>query len=185
MRDAPSSAFLRKPIGVAPVWLSWPLHRHLIPAHALNAGDDANDPALGLKDRTLLDVKFEHGLELVRTHRLTAEIADALQFVAELDALAVLAAIGKVLGEYSCINAGTEHGGREARPFLVGPVDDHDGGIRFVSQIDHGAERFKGAQYTQHAVKLAAGWLGIEMRAHGDGEQIAAPARPCRKHVAD
>ena len=71
-------------------------HRHLIPAHALNAGDDADHLVLGLEDRPLLDVKLEHRLELDVAGLGLALVADALQFIAELDALAVLARIGIV-----------------------------------------------------------------------------------------
>ena len=65
--------------------------RDLVPAHALHAGDDADHLALVLEDRSLLDVKLEHGAEPVAARFLGAAIADAVELVAEASAVAVFA----------------------------------------------------------------------------------------------
>ncbi len=69
-----------------------PGDRHLIPAHALDAFDDADHRAGILKNRPLLDMQFEHRLELARAGLLLALVADADQLIAELHAIAVLPA---------------------------------------------------------------------------------------------
>ena len=67
----------RAGMGLAPGQLD------LVPAHALHAGDDADDLLLGLEDRPLLDMEFEHGAELDRAGRRLAAIADALDGLGE------------------------------------------------------------------------------------------------------
>ena len=100
--------------------------RELQPPQALPVGDDADLLVLGLEDRALLDMILEIGVHLARADRLVADPADALQLVAEGLALGVLAAIGIVERVDAGEDAGGQHGGRKARAFLVGPVDDDD-----------------------------------------------------------
>jgi hypothetical protein len=40
----------------------------------------------------------------------------------------------------------------------------------------------QGTEHAQHTVELAAGGLGVEVAAHGDGRHIAALALPPREH---
>ena len=50
--------------------------RHLVPAHRLHAGDDADVLALGFEDRPLLDVQFEERRQRMLAAALGAAIAD-------------------------------------------------------------------------------------------------------------
>ena len=125
-------------------------------------------------------MQFEHCLEFLRAGCGIALVADALKLFAELLAVAVFARIGIIGHEHSGIDAGSEHRRGKARAFLIRPVDDHDRCVGFVAEIDHGAHRFERTEHAQDAVELAAGRLGIEMRAHGDRfERVVAP-RPQR-----
>ena len=161
----------------------------LVPAHALHALDDADHAVFGFEDRALLDVQLEQGGELVRAGFLFAAIADAPELVAEGFAVAVGAGVGVVGGEHAGEHAGGEHGRGEARAFLVGPVDDLDGCVGLVAGAMQGAQRFERGKDAERAVELAAGRLGVEVRAHGDRGQGgvfgAVLARPAREHVAD
>src|SRR5258706_7334259 len=110
-------------------------NRYVIPPHTLHAGDDADGRAGVLQDRSLLDMKLDHGPELVSAGLLGATVADAHKRILERIAVAILAPIGKVQRECAGEHAGAEHGGGEARAFLVGPVDDLDGRVGFVGGL--------------------------------------------------
>ena len=116
-------------------------HRHLIPTHALNAGDNTDHFCFIFKDWALLDVKFKHRRELNGPGLMLALIANALQLIAELDALAVFAGICKLWREHACVNARTQHGGSKARTFFIGPIHNHDGRIGFITHINQSAQR--------------------------------------------
>ena len=75
--------------------------------------------------------------------------------------------------------------GREARAFLVRPVDDLDRRIGLVALLVQGAHRLERAEHAEDAVELAAGRLRIEVRAHADRRQLVVAARTAREHVAD
>src|SRR5205814_1959510 len=68
---------------------------------------------------------------------------------------------------------------RKARAFLVGPVDDADRGFRLDPGVIERADDLERCQRAEHAVELAAGRLGIEMRAqaHRRLRHVAAPAQ--------
>ena len=117
-------------------------HRHLIPAHALHAGDNADHFFFRFKYRPLLYVKLKHRLELMGANGLGTEIADALQLITKLDAVAVLACVRKLRGEDACINSRAQHGRRKARTFLIRPVHDHQGRIAFIAHVNQRAQRF-------------------------------------------
>src|SRR3546814_18431639 len=51
-------------------------HRHLEPAHALDALHDTDGALVGLEDRALLDMRLEEGLERQAADGGVAEIAD-------------------------------------------------------------------------------------------------------------
>ena len=94
IRAAPTSAFLRSRIGVAPVWASWPV---TVTSYQRMPWTPWTTPIMRLfvfEDRALLDVQFEHRAEFTRAGVFAAAIADALQFVAECLAVAVGARIG-------------------------------------------------------------------------------------------
>ncbi len=82
-------------------------------------------------------------------------------------------------------DAGGEHGGGEARAFLVRPVDDDDGVLRLDVEVVHRAYDFETSEHAEHAVILAAGRLGVEMRADVDGQGVRVRAGARHEHVAD
>jgi hypothetical protein len=69
-------------------------------------------------------------------------------------------------------HAGGQHGRGEARAFLVGPVGDHDRVLGLDAEIVERAHDFEAAEHAEHAVILAAGRLGVEVRADIDGQRI-------------
>ncbi len=147
-------------------------------------GDDADLAALGLEDRPLLDVILEHRMHLAGTDLFVADPADAFKFRAELLAVEVGPGLGIVLGMNAREDAGRQHGGREARPFLVRPVGDDHRMFRPDPEVVHRAHHLKPGQHPQNPVELAAGGLGVEVRADVDRQCFGVGARTCREHVA-
>ena len=113
-----------------------------------------------------------------------ADPADALQLVAEGLALGVLAAIGVVQRVDAGEDAGGEHGGGEARPLLVGPVDHDDRPARLDAEIVEGAHEFEAGQHAEHAVIAAAGRLGVEVAADIDRIEFRVGAFAAGEHGA-
>ena len=74
-------------------------HRHLVPAHRLHAGDDADVLAFRLQDRALLDVQFEERRQRMLAAALAAAIADRVERRGERHAIAVLPRLRPVLLE--------------------------------------------------------------------------------------
>ncbi|MOA04189.1 hypothetical protein D3C78_1237320 [compost metagenome] len=74
------------------------------------------------------------------------------------------------------MNAGEDargqHGGREARAFLIGPVGDDDRVFGLDVQIVQAAHHFQPGQHAEHAIELAAGRLGVEMAADIDRQSL-------------
>ena len=156
-----------------------------VPAYALHALHRADHAAFGFQDRALLDVQFEHRGKFACAGFFLALVADARQFIAKSLAVAVGATIGVVGRKHAGKHARRQHGRRKPRALFVGPVDDLDGRIGLVAGFVQRAHGFKRAEDAEHAVELAAGRLGIEMRAHGDRRKILVLARPAREHGAD
>jgi hypothetical protein len=74
-----------------------PRDRHLVPAHRLRACDHADVLALGLQDRTLLDVQFEERRQRMLAASLLAAIADSVQRRGEGHSIAILPGLRPVL----------------------------------------------------------------------------------------
>src|ERR1043165_216354 len=175
-RAAPSSAFLRSRIGVAPVCASWPV---TVPLHT---GDDADLTVFSFKDRTLLDVQFKERGERMIAAALIAAIADLIERGTECHAGAILARMSPVAREGASEHAGSNHRGRKARALLVGPVDHLDRRIGLVAGLHKSTECFQRAEHTEHAIKLAAGRLGIEVAPHRDRRNVVPLTRTAREH---
>ena len=156
-----------------------------VPADALHALHRADHAAFGFEDRALLDVQFEHRGKFARAGFFRAPVADARQLIAESLAVAVGARKSVVRRKHAGEDARRQHGRREARALFVGPVDDLDRRIGLVAGFVQRAHRFKRAEDAEHAVELAAGRLGVEMRAHGDRGKVLVFAGPAREHGAD
>ena len=109
--------------------------RHLVPAHRLHAGDDADVLALGFQDRPLLDVQLEERRQRMLAAALGAAIADRVERRAEGRAGAVRAGVRPVALEHPGEHAGGDHGRREARALLVGPVHHLDRRVGLVAGL--------------------------------------------------
>src|SRR5271155_1788569 len=110
-----------------------PCYGDFVPADALDTLYDADHAALVFEDWALLDMQFEKAGELVVAGALGALVADARQFLAERLGVAIAARIGIVGREDAGKDPGREHGGRKARAFLVGPVDELDRRVGLVA----------------------------------------------------
>jgi hypothetical protein len=160
-------------------------HRHLVPADALAALHDADHRLLVLQDGTLLDMKLEHGAEFPRAHLLLALEADALELIDQDLAVTIGERVRLVAREHAGEHARPEHRLGEARAFLVGPVDELERRIGLVAGLVQRPQHLEPGEHTEHAVELAAGRLGVEVRADRDRREIGAFARPPREHVAE
>ena len=146
--------------------------------------DHADVLARSLKDRTLFDVKLQHGMHLARAHRLFPDPADPRQLCPKGLALGIEAAIGIVLRVNARKDAAGQHGRGKARAFLVRPVGHNDGVPGADAVVVHRPHHFQRAQNAQHTVIFAARRLGIQMRAHVNGQGSGVFTRPGRKHRA-
>ena len=154
------------------------------PAHPLHALHHADLPALGLEDRALLDVQLEHRAEADRARLGLATPADAVERGPE----AVAPGIGPAVAVIAAVDAGpdarAQHGGREARAFLVRPVDQHQRRLGLEARLVKRPQHLEPREDAQHTVELAARGLGVQVAAHGDGRQVRAPPRAGGEHVA-
>jgi len=129
-------------------------------------------------------MKFEEAADLLLPHGAIAAIADGGKGIAQPFAVLVGAAIGIVEVEGAGIDPGGDHGRGKARALFIGPVDHHDRRFGLVADIIQGADQFQTGQHAQNAVELAAGRLGIEVRAAGHGGQAIVPTRSHGEDVA-
>ena len=157
----------------------------LVPAHALHSSDNANCLLIRFEDRSLLDMKFEHGAELNRAWSYLASVADTLNGLSECHALAIDPAVGVFSGKDARMNAGAKHRRRKTRSFLIGPVDEQQRRIGFVAEIVKRAHNFQTAEHAEDPIELATRGLRIQMTAKSYGRDIASLTRPDSKHVAD
>ncbi len=140
----------------------------VVPQHALAGIDHPDGLVLGFENRPLFDVQFDEAGKFLAADGAIAAIADAVERLPDSDAFGILARQDIVGGEVADIGGRGHHRRREPRAFLVGPVADADRHLGFDPGIVEGANHFERGQRTEHAVILAAGWLGVEMRAHAD-----------------
>ena len=61
----------------------------VVPQHALAGIDHADGLVFGLQDRALLDVQFDEAAEILRADRGRAAIADAVERLADRDAVGI------------------------------------------------------------------------------------------------
>ena len=161
---------------------------HLVPAHRLHAGDNADVLALGLEIGTLLDVQFEKCRKPVVAATLRAAIADLVEGDAEGFAAAIGAGAGPVAAIDAGEHTGSDHRWREAGAFLVGPIDDFDWREGFIAGAMQRAQSLQRGEHAERAVEFAAGRLGVEMAPHGNRRNIGAltgTPREHRAHVVD
>src|SRR5262249_35048435 len=93
---------------------------HAGPGDGHDAFHHAHGEALLLEDGPLLDVELEIGAQRAGDARLGAEIADALELVAQAHPVAITRVVGVLQGNLTCHHPGADHGGLKARALLVG-----------------------------------------------------------------
>ncbi len=131
-----------------------------------------------LEDRTLLDVQLEVGPEWAGDAGLGAQIADALELVAETESVPVPCVVGVFEWNFPGHDAGTDHGGLEARALLVGEDGHGDRMPRLGLLVVERADRLERAEDAQLAVVPPARRHRIGVRAHHDrGQAVRSRAR--------
>ncbi len=108
--------------------------------------------------------------------------SDALELVTQPDPIPVTRVVGVFEGDLAGHDAGADHGGLEARPFLVGE-DGHGHRVaRGCLVVVEGADGLEGAEDAELAVVFAPRRHRVGVRAHHDGRQALA-ARPLAEDV--
>ena len=159
-------------------------HRDFEPALALGAGDHADRLFLGLEDRPLLDMRLEVGLDRAPAAFRFALVADARQLRAEGVAIRVLAAVGPVQVEDTREDARGDHGRGEAGALFVGPDHRLDRCLGLDAVVVEGSDHLEPGEHAVDAVELAAGRLGVQVRAGHDRRQRRVAARAAREDIA-
>ena len=159
-------------------------HR-VVPDLALRASDDADALFLTLQDRSLFDMQFEIRIRLERSRRFRSAIADAVQGGLHCHALGIRQAVSLIQTEHAGPDAGAHQAVAEATAFLIGPVDQLNGGLGDDAQIVQAAHHLQPGDHAQRAIEFSAGRLAVQMAAeqHRRSGWIAAGA--ASKHVAD
>jgi hypothetical protein len=159
-------------------------HGAFDPAHPLPMGHDADRAVLGLEDRALFDVVFEHRVDPALARTFVPLPADPFKLVAEAQPLRVAARQGVVDVDHAREHPRGEHRGRKAGAFLVRPVDEHDGAAGADPQIADRADQFQPRQHPQHPVEPPARRLGVEVASDIDGVEIGLGPLVAKEHVA-
>ena len=156
----------------------------VVPELGLAAGDDADLLALVFEDRALFDVELEIAVGGEGGGGGGTAVAGLVEGVAEGDTVGVVKGLDGGLVEGAGPDARAHHGLAEAGAFLVGPVDEFDGGFGFDAQLVQCAHDFQAGYDAEGAVELAAGGLAIEVAAEQDGGAGRVAAGAAGEHVA-
>jgi|GEM_PF-2243013 len=125
------------------------------------------------------------GEELTRIGWRGTAPADAREFLTKRLAVRVTQGEDIRLSENPHRRTAAHHGGRKTRPFLIGPIDQHQRRFGFNPRFMQPAQHFKPGQHTKRAVKLAAGGLRIQMAAHGDRFARGITPFAAQHHIAE
>ncbi len=158
--------------------------RELVPRDPLDPGDDADRGALGLEHGTLLDVQLDEGVRRPGRARQRADVADAVELVAEHGAVDGHRVERHLEGQAAGEHEAAQHVGREAGALLVGEEGHGQRMGGLDPRADHGLEHLEAGEHAEVAVVAAAGGHGVDVRAGHDG-RLEAIARPGAEHVAD
>ena len=169
--------------GRGPDLVGGALEVDVVPVQADDAARHADRDALALQARALLDVQLVVGVERAAGARGGAAVADARELVAEAEAVGVGARPGPVAVEGARPDAGGQHGGREPRPLLVGPVDELDGTERLDVVVPERAQHLQRAHHAEDTVEAAAAGLRVEVRPGDDRRERAVPSLPPAEDV--
>ena len=157
----------------------------VVPQHALAGIDHADRLALGFQQRALLDMQFDEAAQRLRADGIRAAIADGVERRGDADPGGVRARQNVVGGEMPGIGGRAHHRRGEARAFLIGPVHQAERRLGLDPGVVERTQHFERRQRAEHAVELAAGRLGVEMRAEADRGFADVAARAQREHVAE
>jgi hypothetical protein len=130
-------------------------------------------------------VELEIGVDRPSADRRLAAVADAVERLAEADALLVDARLDPVEGRGACEAERAEHRRREARALLVRPVDDLDRALRLDLEVVERAQDLEPGKQAEHAVELAARPLRVEMAADEHRRQAGIGPLAAQEHVAE
>ena len=137
------------------------------------AGDDAHREAVAFEHRALLDVQLEIGdggfQAGARRGRRVEVDPMRVQRVDQCDAVAVGDVADGARVERPGREAGAEQRAAEARPLLVGPVDEGDRDGRRRAARGEGAQDLQAAQDAERAVEPAPVRDGVDVAAEHDG----------------
>ena len=109
---------------------------------------------------------------------------DRFQSIAHGRAVPVSDAESSIQGHCSGVHARAEHGWRESRPFLVGPIDHRERPLQQAPCLLQCPQDLQPGKNAENAVEASAERLGVEMAAHGDRHQGGIAARIEGEHVA-
>ena len=162
--------------------------RHLVPAHRLHAGDDADVLALGLQDRPLLDMQLEERRQRMLAAALGPAIADRIERRGEGHAVAILPRLAPSPSRCTLANTPDDTiAGRKARALLVGPVHHLDRRVGLVAGLDQGAQRFERAPARRARRRISRRSAGCRdgcrtrSAARRPCPRAARTSRPCRR----
>ena len=99
--------------------------------------------------------------------------------------VAIFAGEGESFAKLPGPHAGRQHRRGKARAFFVGPVDQHDRRLGLDAGLVERPHHLQARQHAQHAVELAAGRLGVEMRADIDRQRLGVRPLAAGEHRAD
>ena len=157
----------------------------LLPRDALHAGDRADRDALGLEDRTLLDVQLDVGVgERSGRARPGTGVADADQLVAETRSVDG-PHVECVLDRHAPDEHRTaEHVGREASALLVGEEGDGDRVVGDHAVRGERLDHLEARENAEVAVEAPAGAHRVDVRTRHHRRKIMPPG-PHADDVAD
>ena len=183
--DNAASASRRSGIGVVPAWLSKPV---ILPSYQMMPWPRSTTPMVLFSASSSGPCSICSSTKapnLRAPDRLVAAIADAVERLADADAGGIAPRQNVVGGVIAGIGGRGHRRRREARAFLVGPVDDADRRFGLDPGVVEGAHHLERRQRAEHAVELAAGRLGVEMRAEADRRLRHVAALAQAEHRAE
>ena len=165
-----------------------PVEGDALPGDRLHAGDDAQRHVLAQQHRALLDVALDVGVRRIEQDRRVAREPDALELVAEGQAVGIRERVGVLEADPAGGDGGAQHVRAEAHALLLREGGDDEGSLRRDPPIVQGADGLDAGQHAQAPVEGARGADGVDVGARHDGGEIVAQARAAaedRAHRVD
>ena len=158
---------------------------HLIAAHVLDSGHDADDPAALLENRPLFDVDLQCGLDGVARQPRRRGYPGAQEFLTHAAPFPVGQRIGVGERQLPGPYGRAHHRDGEATAFLVAPDRDLQRVRGHVPRLVQGLDDLESREYAVDAVEASAGRLGIEMTAGQHRRQAVIATGAAQEQVAD